>query len=186
MVMARSLSQLSARDPESGLLNVVVDTPKGSRNKYKYDEKQGLFRLSKILPLGASFPFDFGFIPSTEAEDGDPLDVLVLMDEPAFSGCVVPARLIGVIEAEQTQDGRTVRNDRLVAVAETPYNPPEFHSLEDLSEQRLAEMEHFFVSYNAMEGRKFRPIGRHGPEQAEKRVEDAMTETGSTRRAARR
>jgi inorganic pyrophosphatase len=184
--MAVSLGQLPSRDPESGLLNAVVDTPKGSRNKYKHDDKLGIFRLSKVLPLGASFPFDFGFIPCTRGGDGDPLDVLVLMDEPAFTGCVVPARLIRVIDAEQTQDGRTVRNDRLVAVAETPYNPQEYHSLEDLSEQRLAEIEHFFVSYNAVEGRQFRPIGRRGPEQAERKVEDALEEMGSARRTARR
>jgi inorganic pyrophosphatase len=73
------LHQLPARQPDSGLFNVIVDTPKGSRNKYKYDEKQGLWRLSKVLPLGASFPFDFGFIPSTRGEDGDPLDALVLV-----------------------------------------------------------------------------------------------------------
>ena len=76
--------------------------------------------MSKVLPLGASFPFDFGFIPSTKGEDGDPLDVLVLTEEPAFVGCVLPALLIGVLEAEQTEKGETVRNDRLVAVIQTP------------------------------------------------------------------
>jgi inorganic pyrophosphatase len=120
--MAVLLTQLPAWNPDSGLLNVVVDTPKGHRNKYKYDETQGLWRLSKVLPLGASFPFDFGFVPSTRGEDGDPVDVLVLLDEPSFPGCIVPARLIGILEAEQTQEGKTIRNDRLVAVVETPYN----------------------------------------------------------------
>jgi inorganic pyrophosphatase len=76
------LSRLDAIDPDSGLVNVVIDTPRGSRCKYKYDEKTGLFRLAKLLPLGASFPYDFGFVPSTRGEDGDPLDVLVLVDEP--------------------------------------------------------------------------------------------------------
>jgi inorganic pyrophosphatase len=122
--------------------------PKGRRNKYKYDEAQGQWRLSKVLPLGASFPFDFGFIPSTRGEDGDPVDVLVLLDEPAFPGCVVSARLIGILEAEQTQGGKTVRNDRLVAVVETPYNPPALHTLQELSPQCLAEVEHFFIAYN--------------------------------------
>ena len=121
--MMTPLHQLPARQPDSDLLNVVVETPKGCRNKYKYDEGHGLWRLSKVLPLGASFPFDFGFIPSTRGEDGDPLDVLVLLDEPAFPGCVVPARLIGILEAEQTQGGKTIRNDRLVAVIETPSLP---------------------------------------------------------------
>ncbi len=171
--MAPKLDRLPALDPDSGLLNVVVDTPRGSRIKYKYDPEQDLWRLSKLLPLGASFPFDFGFVPSTHGEDGDAIDVLLLMDEPAFPGCVVPGRLIGVLEAEQTEDGKTVRNDRLVAVVETPYNPPEVRSLTELSEQRLTEIEHFFESYNAIEGRRFQVLGRHGPQRAQQLVEQA-------------
>src|SRR5262245_58217466 len=131
--MKTNLYQLPAVDPKSGRLNVIVDTPKGSRNKYKFDERNGVWRLSKMLPQGMSFPRDFGSVPSTRGEDGDPIDVLVLMDEAAFLGAVVSARLIGVLEAEQTEDGKTIRNDRLVAVVETPYNPAEFQSLEDVS-----------------------------------------------------
>lgn len=126
--MSTSLTKLPARDPDSDHVNVVVDTPKGSRNKYKYDEKSQIWRLSKMLPLGSVFPFDFGFIPSTEGDDGDPLDVLVLTEEPSFAGCVLPAILIGVLEAEQTEEGNTVRNDRLIGVVETPFRerPAEF------------------------------------------------------------
>src|SRR4051812_22835109 len=112
--MSLALDQLPPWDPDTGRLQVVVDTPKGSRNKYKYDPERGVWRLGKALPLGAAFPFDFGFIPSTKGEDGDPIDALVIMDEPAFPGCVVSARLIGVIEAAQTENGKTVRNDRFV------------------------------------------------------------------------
>ena len=108
MTNPRGLTHLAAWDAGSGLVNVVVEAPRGSRNKYKYDERHGLFRLSKVLPLGACFPYDFGFIPSTRAEDGDPVDVLVLTEEPAFAGCVLPVRLLGVIEAEQTEGGKTV------------------------------------------------------------------------------
>src|SRR5262249_28719098 len=121
--MATPLTKLHPVDPASGRLNVVVDTPKGSRNKYKFDEQHQLWRLSKVLPLGLLFPYDFGFVPSTQGEDGDPVDVLLLMDEPTFPGCVVSARLIGILEAEQTDDSETVRNDRLIATVETPYNP---------------------------------------------------------------
>src|SRR5262245_41292422 len=141
--MTTSINEFPALDPESRLLNVVIDTPKGSRNKYKFDERCGQWRLSKVLPQGMSFPHDFGFIPATRGEDGDPLDVLLLMDEPSFVGCVVPARLIGVLEAEQTEDGKTVRNDRLVAVIETRYNPAECRTLEEVSRHRLDEIEHF-------------------------------------------
>jgi len=125
MSTPHGLTHLPARNPDTGLVHVIVDTPKGSRNKFKYDEKLGLFRLGKVLPLGSCFPYDFGFIPSTKAEDGDPVDVLVLMDEPAFSGCLVTVRLLGVIEAEQTEEGKTVRNDRLIGALETPFNKPE-------------------------------------------------------------
>ena len=171
--MATPINELPPVDPESGWLNVVVDTPKGSRNKYKYDEKSGQWRLSKVLPQGMSFPYDFGFIPTTRGEDGDPVDVLLLMDAPAFPGCVVPARLIGVLEAEQTEDGKRVRNDRLVAVVETPYNPAEYHSLEEVDRQRVDEIEHFFVAYNEMEGRQFTPLARRGVSRAEELLRKA-------------
>jgi inorganic pyrophosphatase len=182
--MGTPLHQLPTRNPDSGLLNVIVEAPKGCRNKYKYDEQHGLWRLSKVLPLGASFPFDFGFLPSTRGEDGDPVDVLVLLDEPAFPGCIVPARLIGVLEAEQTQAGKTIRNDRLVAVVETPYNPPPFQSLAEMSVQCLDELEHFFISYNQMEGRQFTPLGRHGPEKAQEVLEAVLLASTPERRGA--
>jgi inorganic pyrophosphatase len=184
--MATSLNELPAVDPDSGRLNVVVDTPKGSRNKYKFDEEHGQWRLSKVLPLGLCFPYDFGFVPSTRGEDGDPVDVLLLTDEPAFPGCVVPARLIGVLEAEQTEDGKTVRNDRLIAVVETPYNPAKFHSLEELRAPQLEEIEHFFVSYNQVEGRQFRPLARRGADHAQQLLEEATRGAGSGGNGARR
>src|SRR5262249_30734261 len=136
--------------------HVIIETPQGSRNKYKYDEHLQLFKLDKVLPLGASFPYDFGFIPSTRGEDGDPLGVLVLLDEPAFPGCLVQVCLLGVLEAAQTEHGQTVRNDRLIAVADTKYHPPEIRTLEELGKIRLDEIEHFFVSYNRMERREFK------------------------------
>src|SRR5436305_10470673 len=111
------LSKLKPFDGKSGNLNVVIDTPKGSRNKYAFDFKINAYKLKSVLPHGTVFPFDFGSIPNTVAEDGDPLDVLVLMDEPVFIGCLVEALLLGAIETEQTQAGKTERNDRLTTVA---------------------------------------------------------------------
>jgi inorganic pyrophosphatase len=148
----------------------VIETPKGSRNKFNYDPKHGLFRLGGVLPAGASFPFDFGFVPATLGEDGDPLDVLVLMDEPAFAGCLVPARLIGVIEAEQTEAGQTAQNDRLIAVAADSRYHRDVQSLEDLNPTLVAEIEHFFVSYNSIRGKEFKPSRRSGPERARQLV----------------
>ena len=184
--MATPVNEMPAVDLGSGRVNVVVDTPKGSRNKYKFDEQHGQWRLSKVLPQGMSFPYDFGFIPSTRGEDGDPVDVLLLADEPSFPGCVVLARLIGVLEAEQTEGGQTIRNDRLVAVVETPYNPAEYRSLNEVSQQRLDEVEHFFVSYNQLEGRQFKPLARQGADRAQERLNEATQGTGRRENGARR
>ncbi|MFN2432934.1 MAG: inorganic diphosphatase [Gemmatimonadota bacterium] len=163
---ACSPAELPALDPASGHLNVVIDTPKGSRNKFKFDPEWRLFKLSGVLPAGAIFPYDFGFVPSTRGGDGDPLDVLVLMDEPAFVGCLVPARLLGVIEAEQTEKGETRRNDRLIAVTTESRNHAEVESLDDLSSNLLHEIEHFFVSYNAAKEKTFEVVRRNGPRRA--------------------
>ena len=158
-------------DEESGDLNVIIDTPKGSRNKYSFDEKVGLFKLGGVLTAGHVFPYDFGFIPNTKGGDGDPLDVLVLMDEPAFSGCLVQARLIGVIEAEQTEhDGKTVRNDRLLAVAAKSKTHERLKSINDLDEILVDQIEHFFISYNEAKEKKFKPLGRFAAAKAKKIV----------------
>src|SRR5919201_4119167 len=95
-------SRLDPLDSHSNeLLRVVIETPKGSRNKFAFNPSERVFELKKVLPVGMTFPYDFGFLPSTKADDGDPIDVLVLMDEPAFPGCVLKCRPIGVIEGEQ-------------------------------------------------------------------------------------
>ncbi|HEX7997108.1 MAG TPA: inorganic diphosphatase [Pyrinomonadaceae bacterium] len=159
-------SALSAFSGDADELNVIIDTPKWSRNKYKFDEELGLFKLGGVLPAGAVFPFDFGYVPSTLGGDGDPLDVLLLMDEPAFVGCLVAARLIGVIEAEQTEDGETTRNDRLIAVASDSRTHQNVRSLNSLDDVFVDEIEHFFVSYNEAKNKIFKPLGRHGPQRA--------------------
>ena len=170
-----AFEKLPAYDKKTGELNVVIETPKDSRNKYAYDEKIGIFVLKGVLAVGHSFPFDFGYIPQTKGGDGDPLDVLVLMDEPAFAGCLVPSRLIGVIEAEQTElDGKTTRNDRLIAVASDSHNHSEIKSINDLNEKLIDEIEHFFVSYNEAKGKKFKSLGRFGARKAKNLVEEAM------------
>jgi inorganic pyrophosphatase len=147
-------------------VSVVIDTPKGSRNKYKYDESLRLYRLGHVLPAGASCPLNIGFVPGTLGEDGDPLDVLVLMEDAGFVGCLVPSRLIGVIEAEQTEEGKTIRNDRLVAVAAESRDHHEVRSLSQISANLVGDIEHFFVSYNELRQKCFVPLGRAGPERA--------------------
>jgi inorganic pyrophosphatase len=147
---------------------VIVETPKGSCNKYRYDVENHIFTLAQVLPEGLAFPLDFGFLPSTLGADGDPLDVLLLMDQPAFCGCMVPSRLVGVIEAEQTErDGIPERNDRLVAVPLKTHRYGKIHSVKDLEKQMVAEIERFFVNYNQEEGKKFKILDLRGPGRAE-------------------
>ena len=167
--MKNPLIDLSAFD-DNGSVNAIIDTPKGSRNKFKYDEKSRLFKLGGALPLGAVFPFDFGYIPSTKGADGDPLDVLILMDEPAFPGCLVKAKLIGVIEAEQTEGKKTTRNDRLIAVAADSRNHSHVRFLGDLNGNLVHEIERFFIAYNETKGKRFKVLGRFGPDRAEKLI----------------
>jgi inorganic pyrophosphatase len=181
--MKNPFIDLAVFDVTTGELNVIVDTPKGSRNKFKFDEATGIFKLGGVLPLGTSFPFDFGYIPSTRAGDGDPLDVLILMDEPAFPGCLVPSKLIGVIEAQQTEAGKTTRNDRLIAVAAGSRNHSHLRFLGDLNTNLVHEVEHFFVSYNEAKGKQFELLGRLGPDRAKLIVRAAQKEFSRPRRA---
>jgi len=164
------LSKLKPFDRKSGNLNVVIDTPKGCRNKYAFDFNINAYKLKTVLPHGAVFPFDFGSIPGTVAADGDPLDVLVLMDEPAFVGCLVKARLLGVIEAEQTEDGKTERNDRLISVAAESHTHASLTSLGKMDQTLIREIEHFFVSYNNVRGKKFKVKRCKGPATAKRLI----------------
>ena len=180
--MHNPLIDLAPFDKDSGHVNAIVETPKGSRNKFNYDRKLGLFRLGGALPLGSVFPFDFGYIPSTTGGDGDPLDILILMDDPAFTGCLVPAKLIGVIEANQTEERTTTRNDRLIAVAADSRNHSHVRFLGDLNNNVVHEIERFFVSYNETKGKKFEILSRLGPERAVKLIELAGKNFRDTRR----
>ena len=157
------------------IVNAVIETPGGSRNKFKYDSELGFFALSGVLPEGMVFPHAFGFIPQTKAADGDPEDVLILMDEPSFAGCVVSSRLIGVIEAEQTEtDGKSERNDRLVAVAAHSRDYSEVQTFDDLNKNMLKELEQFFVNYNKERGKKFRVLAMRGPQHALKLLKKSL------------
>jgi inorganic pyrophosphatase len=140
-------------------LRAVIETPQGSRNKLKFDHELGAFRISQSLPSGMSFPFDFGYFPDTHAEDGDPLDVLVLMDGPGYPGVYVDVRLLGVIEAEATEDGRTVRNDRLIAIAEGTHERGDLHDLADIDAGLRTEIRSWFETEHRLLGKEFRVLG---------------------------
>ena len=161
------LSKLPLRlDPKKGLCRAIIETPKNFRNKFDYDPESGLFRLGGLLPEGMMFPFDFGFLPSTLGQDGDPLDVLVLMDAPAHVGCLMDVRIIGIIEAEQTQEGKTESNNRLLGVAVHSYDHEDLKTIHDLGKTVLDQLESFFISYNKQRGKTFRVTDTAGPKKA--------------------
>ena len=166
-------TQLKPVNKQDGLLQVIVETPAGSRNKFAFDPDQKIFALKKVLPAGMTFPYDFGFLPQTLAGDGDPIDVLLLMDEPAFSGCAVPAKLIGVIEGEQIDGKKRVRNDRLVAVAKANHMYANVKTLKDLPSKWVKELELFFVNYHNLEGKQYRLLGCKGANVAMKLIKEA-------------
>jgi inorganic pyrophosphatase len=161
-----SLAPVAKGDDGEQVLQVIVETTRGGRNKLAYDLDLGVFRLKKVLPEGMSFPYDFGFVPSTLGEDGDPLDALVLMDEAATTGCLVACRLIGVILGEQKRKQKLVRNDRLVAVALPSHTHGDMKHVDDLNKSFLSELEKFFVNYHAEYGETFRVAGCKGPKAA--------------------
>jgi inorganic pyrophosphatase len=162
-------------DGKSMQCRAIIETPKDRRNKFDYDPESDLFELAGLLPEGMIFPYDFGFIPSTLGEDGDPLDVMVLMDEPAHVGCLLHVRIIGVIEAEQTEHGgKTQTNCRLLAVSTHSYSHENVTSLKQLAPSMLKQLEEFFISYNKLHGKKFKVTGRGGPRRALEIVKDGM------------
>jgi inorganic pyrophosphatase len=150
----------------SSCIDVIIETPKGSRNKIKYDPSSRKFKLSKVMPEGMMFPYDFGFVPSTKADDGDPLDVLVLTDEPLFPGCLVECMLIGALKAKQKEEGHTNRNDRLIAVANQSLLYCETKTLKHLNPKVLQQVEAFFVNYQKVRGIEVTILGHAGPKEA--------------------
>jgi inorganic pyrophosphatase len=155
------------------LLQVIIETPAGSRNKFAFDPDQSVFALKKVLPAGMTFPYDFGFLPQTLAADGDPIDVLLLMDEPAYPGCLVPSRLIGVIEGEQIEGKKRIRNDRLLAVADANHMYANIRKIKDLPSKWVKELEIFFVNYHNLEGKKYPLLGCKGADAARMLIKKA-------------
>lgn len=170
-------AQIKPIDKHTGLINAVIESPKGCRNKYKLDEEHGYFNLHKVLPLGMFFPLDFGFVPGTRAADGDPIDVLIFMDEPTFTGCVAKVRFIGAIKAEQRLVGepKWTRNDRLLAVSAVSHEHRRLQNIDDLDQGWIAELEHFFVVYNQIQKKEFRILGRGGADLARELLDGATT-----------
>jgi inorganic pyrophosphatase len=167
-------SRLKPFDEGKELLRVVIETPKGSRNKFAFNSKQQIFELKKVLPAGMEFPYDFGFVPSTLAQDGDPVDVLVLMDEPAFPGCVLLGRPVGVIEGEQQEQKHKERNDRIIVVEQDAHRFTSIGTVDDLGKQFCEELEEFFVNYHRLSHQKYKVLGMAGPARARKLVKSCI------------
>lgn len=141
-------------------VNAVIETPKGCAAKYNYDAETQMFKLKKILPGGMVFPFHFGFIPGTMAEDGDPVDVLVLMDEPSWPGCIIESTVIGVMEAEESENGKTVKNDRVIATAVASERYQKIKKLSSLDHYLAEQIELFFNTYTRLEKKEFKVLSK--------------------------
>ena len=157
--------RIPARDTD-GWLNVVIETPRGSTAKFKYDERDHVIRLSRPLPAGLSYPFDWGFVPSTRAPDGDALDAMVVWDGASYPGVIITARCIGVLRVEQKNLKTSIRerNDRLLTV---PVKARRHPAGDELGEQLRAELEQFFTAAVAFEGKDVRLLGWGGPDEAD-------------------
>jgi inorganic pyrophosphatase len=147
-------------------INITIESPKGSGHKYDFEPELNRFKLKKILPAGMVFPFDFGFIPNTKGEDGDPLDVVVISEISCFPGCCIDCRIIGAIKVNQTErDGKTMRNDRYFAVPVVSHLFSNINSIHELPEAILNQIESFFRNYNEQADKKLDIIQRiNGPE----------------------
>jgi inorganic pyrophosphatase len=167
---------------DDNIIRVIIETPKGSRNKYAFDKDARVFELKKVLPAGMSFPYDFGFLPSTLADDGDPTDVLVLMDEPAFPGCVLKCRMVGIIQGEQSAKKKTERNDRIIAIEEDNHSYASVKHVDDLGKEFARELEDFFVNYHKLIGKEYKILGLKGPKAARRCIREGMK---AARREAR-
>jgi len=143
-------------DIQARTVRAVIETPAGNRTKFDYDPESGLFALHDVLPAGMAFPLAFGFVPATLGGDGDPLDIIVLADEHLPVGCLVTVKLLGVIEACQTErDGGINRNDRLIGRVAVSRFYGDVDDLDCLGDAMASELTRFFETYNALKGKKF-------------------------------
>ncbi|GAC1310761.1 MAG: inorganic diphosphatase [Mucilaginibacter sp.] len=148
-------------------ITAIVECPKGSGYKYDYEPKFKRFKLSKILPAGLVFPFDFGFIPRTKGEDGDPLDIIIISEMASFTGCAIDCRIIGAIKAEQTErDGKSMRNDRFLAIPHVSLQFASINEADQLPEGIMKQLESFFKNYNRQAGKKFKVLAQLNAAQA--------------------
>jgi inorganic pyrophosphatase len=158
---------------EDGDVRVVIETPRGSRAKLAYDPELEAFTLSKSLLVGLTYPHDWGFVPSTKADDGDPLDIMVVHDAATFPGLVLTCRVIGILQIEQKSKGKAERNDRLFAVPRKSHSEQGLRDVRDLSKPMQEELERFFIATDELKDKKLEIIGWKGPKVALKSIRQA-------------
>jgi len=167
------LQKLPVRD-RHGDVHVVVETPKGSATKLKYDPALQAFTLSKPLMLGLSYPYDWGFIPSTKGEDGDPIDALILHDVATSPGLVLKCKIIGVLEVlQKTRGAPKIRNDRVIVVPHCSHREKSDNDARELPRQVRQELEKFFVATDELEEKKLQFLGWKGHKAAERLLDRA-------------
>ncbi len=159
------LSRIPAQ-PKPGLLNVLIEIPAGSKNKYEFDKDLNAFALDRVLHSSVHYPFDYGFVPNTLADDGDPLDGMVMMDQPTFPGCTIAARPIGML---LMVDGGE-RDEKILCVPAKDPRYAEVKSLSDVAPHRLEEIAEFFRSYKNLEKKVTEILGWEGPEAVDSLV----------------
>ena len=135
--------------PAPGLVNLVVEIPAGSRNKYEYNEHAGVMALDRVLHSSVRYPFDYGFVPNTLAEDGAPLDAMVIMEEPTFAGCLIRARPIGILDMVDSG----AHDGKVLCVPEAGFRHKEIRSIRQIAPNQLEEVAEFFRTDKNMEGR---------------------------------
>jgi inorganic pyrophosphatase len=156
---------------KEGDLHVVIECPRGSQLKLKYDPTMGVFTLSRALVLGLSYPYDWGFIPGTRADDGDPVDAMVLIDAPTCPGLVIPCRPLGVVELSQKREGGgRERNDRVIAAPCASQRAQEIDHVDHLPRALREELEAFFTNATLFEGKDPRVLGWKGRKAAERLI----------------
>ncbi len=163
-------SDLPAGPDAPRTVHVVVEIPKGSRNKYEYDEQLGVFKLNRVLYSALYYPGDYGFVPQTVYDDGDSMDALVMVGEPAFAGCVIVARPLGLFRLLD----RGLRDDKVLAVPATDPLFSDYRHLNDVPRHFLAEVAHFFKVYKDLEGIGVEPLGWEPADAAYEQIERAM------------
>lgn len=151
---------------EEASVGVIIEIPKGSRNKYEYDELRGLFRLDRVLYSSVHYPTDYGFIPETLSHDGDPLDVMVLVEEPTFTGCYIDVRPIGMLGM---RDEAGI-DYKILAVPTFDPRYNDVKDLEDVARHLLLEIENFFATYKTLEGKETKMMGWRDIQKAKETI----------------